>query len=126
MTEYVFYVYDDNPDDPRFSFWMQHPERGIETPLFGRPPDGEGKWLDPEMGGSDYAGTDASNGLRVALADLIEYKEVKTERVEELPAHESAFVRYITGTIEEHPGSLPAPVWDFMHECHREKYDDAE
>jgi hypothetical protein len=111
--DFVFYVYDDDPEDPRFSFWLETGDGGMS--LYERPPDGEGMWLDPEPG-SDYGQVEPSDELRGVVHDLIR-EGVDTERVAELPAHERHFVQVISGTIEEAEDRIPSPVWHWIHRC---------
>jgi len=115
--EFVFYVYDDDdPDDPRFSFWLEGDETGRS--LYERPPDGRGMWLDPEVGG-DYGSVEPTDGLKQVIAALLD-GGVDGEAIMDLPAHERHFVQVLHGTNVDNPGAIPDPVWDWMHSCAEE------
>ena len=116
-AEFVFYVYDDDADDPRFSFWMEFGDSGMS--LYERPPDGAGMWLDPEPG-SDHDAVAPSDDLRDAVAELLD-DGIDAEVVETLPAHERYFLQVIHGTNVENPGGIPGPVWHWMERCAAER-----
>jgi len=117
-VEFVFYVYDDDQEDPRFSFWMYTADGETGMSLFEKPPDGEGKWLCPERK-SEYDGTQPTEELRRIMAMLLG-DGVEAGGVRQLPAHEEHMFRYIHGTAAENPDALPGPVWAFMQDCERE------
>jgi len=115
--DFVFYVYDDDdPDDPRFSFWMEMDDTGMS--LYERPPDGEGKWLKPSSD-SDYGGVEPSEDLKRVIAALLE-DGIDGEKIVELPPHERHFVQVIHGTNVQNPDAIPGPVWSWMHTCAEE------
>jgi hypothetical protein len=114
--EFVFYVYEDDPDDPRFSFWREGDETGRS--LYERPPDGRGMWLDPEIG-SDYGSVEPTDDLKRVIAGLLD-GGVDGEEIMELPAHERHFVQVLHGTNVDNPGAIPGPVWDWMERCESE------
>jgi len=116
-TEYKFYLYEQDPDDPRFSFWMSLDGAG-EMALYDRPPEGDGMWLCPDDN-SDYGGQAPSETFENLLGQLmgngIDVGELTT-----LPPHEEYFVRVIHGTVEQNPDGIPSPLWAYMHDCHEE------
>jgi hypothetical protein len=114
--EFVFYVYDDDPDDPRFSFWIEGDETGRS--LYERPPDGRGMWLDPEIG-SDYGSVEPTRELKRVIAGLLD-GGVDSEDIIDLPPHERHFVQVLHGTNVDNPGGIPGPVWDWMERCESE------
>lgn len=122
-TEYVFYIYDDDPEDPRFSFWIETSEAGGMS-LYERPPDGEGKWLKPSKG-SDYGAVEPTDELRKYVAKFVAGDGVPAEDVHDLPAHERHFFQVIHGTIDEKPHAVPDPVWEWMNDCVKEVTADA-
>lgn len=109
--EFVFYVYDDDPDDPRFGFWLET-EDGEGMSLYERLPDGDGMWLKPSKG-SDYGAVEPSADLKSAIEGLLG-DGVSVDAINDLPAHERYFVQVIHGTIDENPDAIPAPVWGWM------------
>lgn len=113
-TEYVFFIYEEDVTDPRFSFWLQTEEAGGMA-LYDRPPEGAGMWLDPEPG-SDYDPLEPTDEFEECLAELIR-DGVDAGRVAELPSHEEYFYRVIHGSIDENPDGIPNPVWAYMHDC---------
>jgi len=113
MSEFVFYIYDYDEDDPRFSFWVETKDDGMS--LYERPPDGQGMWLKPSKG-SDHDSVEPSDELETVVAQLLE-SGVEAERVKELSPHERYFVQSIHGTIEKNPDAVPGPVYDWMQEC---------
>lgn len=116
--EYEFYIYDDDdPTDPRFSFWMYFEDAGGMC-LYDRPPEGAGMWLSPERD-SDYTPTKPTDEFKEVLADLLG-DGVDAGAVAELPAHEEYFFRVIHGTVDENPDGIPDPVWRWMHACAKE------
>ncbi|MFW6039656.1 MAG: hypothetical protein ACOC9N_01100 [Gemmatimonadota bacterium] len=112
-TEFVFYVYDDDPDDPRFGFWLETAD-GEGMSLYERQPDGDGMWLKPSQG-SDYGAVKPSADLKRTIAELLG-DGVSITTVRKLPPHERYFVQVIHGTIEEKPDAIPDPVWYWMNE----------
>jgi len=112
-SEFEFYVYEQDDEDPRFSFWVQHGDTGFC--VYDRPPEGVGMWLKLERE-SDYEPSPPSEGLKHALGAVMN-GGVDAEVVEALPPHERHFFQVVYGTTEEHPDAIPAPVWDFMHRC---------
>ena len=116
-AEFVFYVYDDDPEDPRFSFWMETGDGGMS--LYERPPDGAGMWLDPDPG-SDHDAVPPTDGLRDAVAELLN-DGIGVDEVADLPAHERYFLQVIHGTNDENPGAIPGPVWHWMERCAGER-----
>jgi len=112
--EFRFYVYRDNPDAPRFSFWVVIGDTGMS--LFERPPDGRGMWLSPDSEGSMYEYQTPTDELKSVLAALMG-DGVDRDRVENLAPHERHFAEVIIGTVDEKPEAVPGPVWDFMHDC---------
>jgi len=115
-TEFVFYLYDDDPDNPRFSFWLEGDETGRS--LYERPPDGVGMWLDPEVGG-EYEPVNPTDELKRVIAALLN-DGIDGKEILELPAHELHFVQVLHGTNVENPGAIPEPVWDWMIQCESE------
>lgn len=111
-NEFVFYIYDDDADDPRFGFWLETEEGGMS--LYERPPDGEGKWLDPD-GGGDYDGVEPTDDLKNVIRALFD-DGIDGATVADLPPHERHFVQVIHGTNAENPGAIPAPVWHWMND----------
>jgi len=112
-TEFEFFVYEDDEDDPRFSFWMQLESEGMC--LYDRPPEGAGMWLSPDRE-SDYEPETPTDDLREIVAALLG-GGFEATRLADLPSHEQYFVQVLHGTVEENPDGLPAPVWHWMHEC---------
>lgn len=116
-TEFAFYIYEDeDPSDPRFSFWMYSDDAGMS--LFERPPDGQGKWLCPERK-SDSDSVPPSEEFKQIMAMLMG-DGVDAGGVRQLPPHEEYLFRCIHGTAEENPEAIPGPIWAFMSECERE------
>lgn len=111
-TGYVFYVYDDDPEDPRFSFWIETAEAGGMS-LFERPPDGAGMWLKPSKD-DEHDAVEPSDELRQLVAEFVAGDGVPASRVQQLPAHERHFFEVVHGTIREKPDAIPDPVWDWM------------
>ncbi|WP_337653208.1 hypothetical protein [Halomontanus rarus] len=116
--EFVFYIYDDDPEDPRFSFWIETTHAGGMS-LYERPPEGAGMWLKPETG-SDHESVDPTDEFEGVIADLMG-GGLEGERILDLPAHERYFVQAIHGTAEEDPDAIPAPVWGYMHDVAAER-----
>jgi len=116
VVNFVFYVYDDDEDDPRYSFWLERDETGRS--LYERPPDGRGMWLDPEIGG-DYASVEPTEDLKQVIAGLLN-GGIDGGQITDLPAHERDFVQVLHGTNTNNPGGIPAPVWDWMERCESE------
>ena len=112
MADYAFYIYEDDPEDPRFSFWM-HVEDGNGLSLYERPPEGHGMWLKVEEG-SDHERVEPSDSLKGVIADLLD-DGVEGGEILDLPPHERYFVQVIHGTVEDNPDSIPAPVWHWMN-----------
>jgi len=114
--EFVFYIYDDaDPDDPRFSFWLETSD-GNGMSLYERLPDGKGMWLKPSEG-SDYGAVEPTTMLKRVVADLINDEQVSTQWLTQLPPHERYFVQVIHGTVDENPKAIPEPVWVWMHDA---------
>lgn len=113
--EFVFYVYEDDFEDPRFSFWLEVPADGTGMCLYDRPPEGDGMWLDPEIGG-DYGAVEPTDEFEQVLAQLMG-DGIDAGRLADLPAHEDYFVRVIHGTIDENADGIPNVVWSYLHEC---------
>lgn len=111
--EFEFFVYENDFDDPRFSFWLQLEEEGMC--LYDRPPEGAGMWLKPDRE-SDYDPEVPSEDLREIVAALLG-DGFEASRLEDLPAHERHFVQVLHGTVDENPDGVPAPVWHWMHDC---------
>jgi len=110
---YVFYIYEDDEEDPRFSFWMESESDGIS--LYERPPDGQGMWLKIDTG-SDYGKVVPTDEFESIIAGLMG-DGVDGTRVDDLPSHERFFTKAIFGTIEQNPDAIPGPVWNYLHEC---------
>lgn len=121
--EFVFYLYEQDADDPRFSFWIETSDAGGMS-LYERPPDGAGMWLKPSEG-SDHDAVEPSAELKRVIAEFIGGDGVPVERVDELPVHEKYFVQVLHGTIEDNPDAVPDPVWGWMHDCAEEVADAA-
>jgi hypothetical protein len=115
--EYVFYVYDQDETDPRFSFWMETENSGIS--LFERPPDGQGMWLNPNDE-SSYSGTEPTQKFEWAIAALMG-DGIEGSELVDLPGHERYFISVVHGTVDENPDAIPNPVWEYMHDC-KERY----
>lgn len=113
--EFVFYVYDDDPDDPRFGFWLEFDDR-TGMSLYERTPEGAGMWLKPSAG-SDHDATTPTDELEAIVAELVNTDGVPAKRVDDLPSHERFFVGVIHGTIEQKPDGVPDPVYTWMNEC---------
>lgn len=116
--EFVFYIYDDDPEDPRFSFWIETTNAGGMS-LYERPPEGAGMWLKPETG-SDHSSVEPSDEFEAVIADLMD-GGLEGARILELPPHERHFVQVIYGTVEENPDAIPEPVWGYMHDVAEER-----
>ena len=112
-SEFVFYVYNDDDEDPRFSFWYLFEDSGMS--MYERPPDGQGMWLKPSQD-SDYGGEQPTDALREVIAQLMG-DGIHTDALDELPAYERHFVQVIHGTVEQNPDGIPNPVWSWMYEC---------
>lgn len=119
--EFVFYLYDEDEEDPRFSFWLETTD-GSGMSLYERPPDGHGMWLKPSQG-SDHDAVEPTDELKEIVAALLE-DEIPVERLFDLPAHERYFVQLIHGTIDENPDAIPNPVWGWMHDSAEEVRDE--
>jgi len=119
--EFVFYTYNDDGDDPRFSFWIETSD-GSGMSLYERPPDGHGMWLKPSEG-SDHDAVDPTPQLKEVVAELVNDNGVPAGKIHDLPAHERYFVQVIHGTVNEHPDAMPDPVWGWMHDCAEEVAD---
>lgn len=111
--EFVFYIYEQDADDPRFSFWLERDDQGLS--LYERPPDGNGMWLKPEVG-SDHDAVAPTEAFERVVAGLM-HGGVDGAAVHDLPGHERYFVESILGTIEKDPDALPAPVWGYLNDC---------
>lgn len=120
--DWAFYVYDGAVEDPRFSFWLEYRDEGTGMCLYDRPPEGDGMWLDPDIGG-DYEPQEPTTEFEQVLSSLLG-DGVDAGKVAALPAHEEYFIRVIHGTVEENPGGLPNMVWSYMHDC-RERWPEA-
>lgn len=116
-TEHIFYVYEQDVEDPRFSFWIETEEAGGMA-LYDRPPEGAGMWLDPNDE-SDYDGVDPTEAFEEVVAALLG-DGVDAGKVAELPPHEEYFFRVIHGTIDENPDGVPNAIWAYMHDCAEE------
>jgi hypothetical protein len=116
VVNFVFYVYDDDEDDPRYSFWLERDERGRS--LYERPPDGRGMWLDPDIGG-DYEPVEPTEDLKQVIAGMLN-AGIDGGEIIDLPAHERHFVQVLHGTNSDKPGAIPAPVWGWMKRCESE------
>jgi hypothetical protein len=115
QPEFEFFVYDDDPDDPRFSFWAQHGDSGVC--VYDRPPEGVGMWLKLKRD-SDYDAVKPSDEL-IDIVARSRSESVEPEAVEALPPHERYFFQAIHGTATENPEAIPAPVWEFIDDCER-------
>lgn len=115
--EFVFYLYDEDDEDPRFSFWVETSD-GSGMSLYERPPDGDGMWLKPSEG-SDHDAVEPTSGLKTIVAELMG-NDVDADRVHDLPPHERYFVQVIHGTIEQNPDAIPDPVWSWMLDAETE------
>lgn len=114
MSEFVFYVYDDSPDDPRFSLWVEGNMRGRS--LFELPPDGEGMWLKPSNDESEFPSVKATDELEQVLGKL-GTGGVDGSEINDLDSHERRFVEAIYGTVQDDPDKIPAPVWNWIERC---------
>lgn len=109
----VFYVYESDVEDPRFSFWLENLDEESGVCLYDRPPEGAGMWLDPDIGG-DYEPTTPTDDFEQVLADLMG-DGVDAGKVAELPSHEEYFFRVIHGTIDANPEGVPEAIWTYLH-----------
>ena len=113
--EFVFYIYEDDEVDPRFSFWLETSD-GNGMSLYERPPDGAGMWLKPSAG-SDHDSVAPTDELKAVVAKLLD-SDVSADAVHSLPPHERYFVQVIHGTINEvSADNIPDPVWGWMWDC---------
>jgi len=110
-TEFVFFVYSDTQDDPRFSLWAQRPEWGVS--MYERNPEDSATWqkLDRD---ADYDEIEPTDELRGILHDFAKGKRVDARVVKDLPAHEEYFIRALHGTDRENPSAIPEPVIEWM------------
>ena len=115
--EFVFYLYEQDEDDPRFSFWLETSD-GSGMLLYERPPDGHGMWLKPSEG-SDHDAVEPSDELKEIIAELMG-NDVDADRVHGLEPHERYFVQVVHGTVEQNPDAIPDPVWGWMHDVSEE------
>lgn len=122
--EFVFYLYDEDPDDPRFSFWIETPD-GEGMSLYERPPDGAGMWLKPSKG-SDHDAAEPTPELQAVAVEMLHGDGVPAERVDDLPPHERHFVQVLHGTNVQNPDAIPAPVFAWVDSCFAEVIGDAE
>jgi len=118
--EFVFYLYDEDEDDPRFSFWIETSD-GSGMSLYERPPDGHGMWLKPSEG-SDHDAVEPTDDLKAVIAELLA-GDVSADRVHDLEPHERYFVQVIHGTVDQNPDAIPEPVWGWMHDAAEERTD---
>lgn len=115
-VEYTFYVYEQDEDDPRFSFWLEMADAGGMA-LYDRPPEGAGMWLCPEQK-TDYESTAPSTAFEDVIGELAA-GGIDADRLDDLAAHERYFVQVLHGTIAENPDGIPEPVWVYIDECRR-------
>lgn len=119
-VEYVFYIYDEEPEDIRYAFWAHMED--IAVSLFERTPD-NGIWINHDPVKSDYAGVEPTETLREVIGDLFTEEGLDPEIFEELPEHEKDFVGLIYGTITEE-GTIPDMMWEFLRECKKPDEDE--
>ncbi|ELY96523.1 hypothetical protein C484_00820 [Natrialba taiwanensis DSM 12281] len=115
--EFVFYLYEEDEEDPRFSFWLETSD-GSGMSLYERLPDGQGMWLKPSEG-SDHGAVEPTDELKAVISELMA-NDVSADRVHDLAPHERHFVQGIHGTVDQNPDAIPNPVWGWMHDAAEE------
>jgi len=110
--EFGFYVYEQDEDDPRFSFWGY--VNGGGMPLFEHQPNDHAMWQSPEKSKTEFEFQKPTDELKSILHDIFT-DGVDTDRVQSLAPHEREFVSYIHGTLEESEYGLPTPVWNWIN-----------
>lgn len=116
-TEFVFFVYDDDPDDPRYSLWAQRPEWGVS--MYERNREGQATWQKLKRD-ADYDEVAPSDDLRDILTDFVCGEAVDVDRITDLDPHEDHFVRAVHGTDKANPSAFPEPVVEWFRRLGRD------
>ena len=106
-TEFVFFVYDDTPEDPRYSLWAQRDDWGVS--LYDHTPQGVGIWNKLERD-SDYDAETPTETLREMLGEYAAGDRIDVRWLDDLPPHERHFVKCIHGTVNGKEEAVPEPV----------------